>query len=335
MSDNFTAPVAAMLITVAFTSLIQIFSGKKTAAVFIVIFAALCGYFPIFFCAFPLVLYDALFEKKWQLTIPAVIALFHIEKLRYEQLAVIFIGICIALIIYMRVYSLETAVDNLRLLRDEITEKNMQLTTQNNRLAETHDNEIHIATLKERNRIAREIHDNVGHMLTRSLLQIGALQVINQDSSMKAPLSELKSTLDGAMTSIRTSVHDLHDNSIDLKKTISEIISAADKKFDVSLNYSASEHIDGDVKLCIAGVVKEGISNALKHSNGNKIRISIIEHPAFFQLFFEDNGSCSTISHSGIGLKNMESRVSGIGGRITFTASEKGFHIFITLPKER
>lgn len=46
------------------------------------------------------------------------------------------------------------------------------------------DYEIYLATLKERNRIAREIHDNVGHMLTRSILQLGALSVINKDETV-------------------------------------------------------------------------------------------------------------------------------------------------------
>lgn len=73
-----------------------------------------------------------------------------------------------AVIIYMRVSKLEDTVGNLTALRDQITEKNMQLAEQNLRLAEAQDNEIHLATLRERNRIAREIHDNVGHMLTRS-----------------------------------------------------------------------------------------------------------------------------------------------------------------------
>lgn len=335
MSDDLILPVAALLISAAATSLAQIFSGKKTAAAVIAGWAALCGCMPLLFCALPLMIYDALYEKKWWLAAPAAAALIHMEQLRHEQLAVVCIGICVGLIIHMRVSSLEKAVENLKMLRDEITEKNIQLTAQNIRLAETQDNEVRIATLKERNRIAREIHDNVGHMLTRSILQIGALQIINQDSRLCSPLGELKDTLDGAMTSIRTSVHNLHDNSIDLKKAITEMTDAIDEKFDVSLHYDAEEHIAGATKLCIAGVVKEGISNAVRHSNGNKISIILREHPAFYQLLIEDNGTDSVITHSGIGLKNMESRVASLGGRITFTASGKGFHIFITLPKER
>ena len=70
---------------------------------------------------------------------------------------------------------------------------------------EKQETEVHLATLKERNRIAREIHDNVGHMLSRSILQLGALKALNHDSSLSAPLSELHKTLNTAMDSIRTS----------------------------------------------------------------------------------------------------------------------------------
>ena len=79
------------------------------------------------------------------------------------------------------------------------------------------DYEIYLATLKERNRIAREIHDNVGHMLTRSILQLGALSVINKDETVGEAINDLSGTLNTAMTSIRSSVHDLHDDSIALK----------------------------------------------------------------------------------------------------------------------
>ena len=85
--------------------------------------------------------------------------------------------------------------------------------------------------------------------------------------------------------------------------------------------------------MCIIGVVKEGLSNAVKHSNGNRINIVIREHPAFFQLMLEDNGKCTEIKESGIGLKNMSDRAAALNGRITFTPSEEGFKIFMSLPK--
>ena len=81
-----------------------------------------------------------------------------------------------------------------------------------------------MATLKERNRIARDIHDNVGHLLSRSILQIGAAIIINKNEELNLNLNLIKDTLNEAMNSIRNSVHDLHDDSIDLQIEIQKLI---------------------------------------------------------------------------------------------------------------
>lgn len=334
MSESFAAPVAVFLVAIAASSTVQIFSDKRTAACIIVVWAALCGLMPLFFCTLPMMLYDALWEKKWWLVLPAAAAFIRADELMHSQLMITAAGITVTVIIYMRVSGLEETVRKLTVLRDEITEKNMQLSNQNLHLAEAQDNEIHLATLRERNRIAREIHDNVGHMLTRSLLQSGALLVLNKDEALSEPLSSLRATLDNAMTSIRESVHDLHDESIDLKRIIEESIRSVDGKFTVSFDCDVSENISGKIKLCIAGVVKEGLSNAAKHSDGNKIDIALREHPGFYQLSISDNGKPQEINENGIGLKNMQDRTESVGGRISFTASENGFRIFMSVPKK-
>ena len=333
MSDGFIFPVAALLLTVAASAAVQIFTGKTAAAVIIAVSAALCGFLPAMLCAIPLILYDALCERKWWLILPAATLTAGFVPLMETQLMIAAAGVLTALILYMRVNRLENSVRNLTALRDEMTENNLQLTAQNRQLAAAQDNEIRLATLKERNRIAREIHDNVGHMLTRSILQTGALQILNKDDALRPPLDELKETLDGAMTSIRESVHDLHDNSIDLKKTLTDLI--ATDRFQTELHYDAGEHIPGAVKLCTAGIVKEAVSNAVRHSDGDRLTVIFREHPAFYQLLIEDNGKNAEIRSGGIGLRNMEDRVAGIGGHITFTASGQGFRVFMTVPKEK
>ena len=334
MSESFAAPVAVFLVSIAASSTVQIFSGKRAAACIIVVWALMCGLMPLFFCTLPIMLYDALWEKKWWLVLPSAAAIIRPDALMYSQLMVAAAGVTAAVIIYMRVSGLEETVKKLTVLRDEVTEKNMRLSNQNLRLAEAQDNEVRLATLRERNRIAREIHDNVGHMLTRSLLQSGALLVLNKDEELKEPLSSLRSTLDNAMTSIRESVHDLHDDSIDLKMIIEEGIRSVDGKFTVSLDYDMGENIPGKIKLCFAGVVREGLSNAAKHSDGNRIDIALREHPGFYQLSISDNGSPQEINGNGIGLKNMQDRAESVGGRISFTPSEKGFRIFMSVPKK-
>jgi signal transduction histidine kinase len=279
-------------------------------------------------------LYDALYEKKWWTVLPASLVLVSSASLKPYQYMITAAGILIAVIIYRRISGFEQNLQKVTELRDKVKEQNVLLSERNKRLTEAQDNEIRMATLSERNRIAREIHDNVGHMLTRSLLQAGALMIVNKDENMKEPLSSLKDTLDSAMTSIRESVHGLHDESVDLKKILEDSLSSAQEKFRTDLDYDVNDDIPGKLKFCFAGIVKEAVSNALKHSDGNKLHVILREHPAFYQLLIEDNGRCGKIKESGIGLRNMEDRAASVSGNISFTPSDKGFRIFMSVPKE-
>ena len=331
MGKGYLSPVAAFLIALSVSSLAQVFYGTKFSSVILACGAACCAVLPEMVCMLPLLLYDALWEKKWWLMLGGVLCVISTPDIRIVFCSA---ALCVMTVIfYLRVSKLEETVGKLRTLRDEIAEKNVQLNMRNDAMTLAQDSEIHIATLKERNRIAREIHDNVGHLLTRSLLQAGALTIINKDETLKEPLASLKETLDTAMTGIRQSVHDLHDESIDLRRSIEESIAAVDGRFSVRLDYDMSENTDGKVKLCLLGVIKEGLSNAVKHSSGDSIFVSLQEHPAFYRLIIEDNGSCGQIKQTGIGLENMRERASSVGGNISFTPSENGFRIFLSIPK--
>ena len=335
MSDSFIEPVIVVITAVTASAAAQLLTGKAAASIIIVACSLACGVFPLFLCMISLMLYDALWEKKWWLVLPSALAIFSNKQLSVVQLIIILSGTLAACMIYSRVSNLETTVATLTDLRDQVTEKNMQLSQQNRKLAQAQDSQIHLAELKERSRIAREIHDNVGHLLTRSILQSGAIMVINKDEQLKEPLAELKGTLDSAMTSIRASVHDLHNESLDLKHIIEDSAGSVGERFTVDIDYDMSPDVPGNIKLCMAGVVKEGLSNAVKHSNGDRIRIVLREHPSFYQLHIEDNGCCTEIKETGIGLKNMEERAASAGGTISFTPSENGFRIFMSIPKDR
>lgn len=334
MSNSFIAPVAALLFCSVASSAVQIFTGKKIAAVIIFVCCAMCAIVPIIFCAAALMIYDAFWEKKYLSLIPLPAVLFRLDGLTAAQLAISAAAMIVSVIFYLRVSKLQQTVDALMLIRDELAEKNIILAQQNVRILQAQDNEVYLAALGERNRIAREIHDNVGHMLTRSILQSGVLMVLNKDENLSEPLSSLKDTLDSAMTGIRNSVHNIHDDSIDLEKVMRESIASVDKRFAVTFDYDAGKSICGKTKLAIAGIVKEALSNAVKHSNGDRVTVIFREHPGFYQLMIEDNGVCKTVLGSGIGLKNMEERANGIGARISFKPSEKGFRIFMSVPKQ-
>ena len=220
--------------------------------------------------------------------------------------------------------------------RDNSVENELVLKEKNRQLLENQDDQIYIATLKERNRIAREIHDNVGHMLSRSILQVGAMLAICKDETLKPHLSTLKETLDTAMNSIRNSVHDLHDESVDLKHALENLIESF-TFCPVALECEISKHIPKEVKYCFLAIAKEALNNTMKHSNATKITITVKEHPAFYQLLVEDNGTKKetgsiAVDTSGIGLSNMKERVDALHGIIHINA-EDGFRIFVSVQK--
>lgn len=223
-------------------------------------------------------------------------------------------------------------------MRDASMEHDMLMEQMNHQLIEKQNAQIYNATLKERNRIAREIHDNVGHMITRSILQVGAIGVINTDEKLKAPISDLKSTLDTAMDSMGKSVHDLYDESVDLRQALAKL-KPTDSAFAFSLEYDCEDDVPRDVKYAFIAIAKEAVNNAVKHSNGDEIRIIVREHPAFYQLEIMDNGTSaderrlSGETGDGIGIKNIKERVAAIGGIMRIKADD-GFRIFVTLMKK-
>ena len=202
--------------------------------------------------------------------------------------------------------------------QDGARELSLHLERQNRELLDKQDYEVRLATLNERNRIAREIHDNVGHLLSRSLLQVGALQVVNRDETVRQGLDTVRDTLSGAMDSIRRSVHDLHDESVDLH---------------MQLDYDSGE-MDRGLKLAFLAIVREALSNVMRHSDATMASVTVREHPALYQLIIRDNGTRRPESDGrGIGLSNMADRVEAYRGTFRIDR-DAGFKLFISIPKE-
>ena len=222
-------------------------------------------------------------------------------------------------------------------------QKSMQLKKE---ISQNLDMQVRNATLAERNRIAREIHDNVGHQLTRAVVQLQAISVINQDEKTKPYLESVSSTVNEAMTNIRRSVHELHDDSIDLSIGIHEIASVIKDRFDVTVSTSIESPIPNNVKTAILGIVKEGVTNIAKHSNGKKVRLEVVENVTFWRVLVSDDGKSDLVDYSrpsdfaalegehGIGLYNINSRAVSVGGRTSIQGGKNGFHITVTIPRK-
>lgn len=328
-------PVLALLLAIGLVCTLHYFSKASTLLYSIVVFSICCLFCPPFFCAMPLLCYHALWSGKWWLILPSAGALFQLHMFTPIQLLLIASGFCTAGLLYHRTTALEQVTDLLHETRDHATEQQLLLKAKNQALIAAQNYEINLAMLKERNRIAREIHDNVGHLLTRSILQVGALQILTSEPTQSDQLEQLIQTLNQAMTSIRSSVHDLHDQSVSLEPAIRECLRTLSPSFQVQLEYDLSDaELTSPIKHCLLGIVKESSSNIAKHSNGNAVRVVLREHPAFYQLIVTDNGTgAKLIRETGIGMATMKERAESVGGLIRFTASATGFRVFLSIPK--
>lgn len=265
----------------------------------------------------------------------------YVEYYGVEKTFLIAVGMTAAILLQNRTERLKELEWKYKKSRDDSKELTMMLEKKNRDLLEKQDTEVYMATLKERNRIAREIHDNVGHMLSRSILVVGALKAMNQDEQLKKMMEQLDQTLNEAMTSVRKSVHDLHDESVNLK----EVMESLAEEFTfcpVHLTYDMGYDIPKEIKYSFIAITKEALNNVMRHSNADEVRIVVREHPWLYQLIVEDNGTKEqmtsdetdeNIENRGIGIKNMKERIRMLHGTMQ-VQKKNGFRIFITVPKQ-
>ena len=294
-------------------------------------YAALCMFFPEFISFLPLIAYDCADLGAWYFRYSWVTALlisFAADPVTAAAAALLSGA---AFLLRYRTGRQQKTNEDYFALMDSAKERAEDLEQRYSDLMERQDYEVRLATLGERNRIAREIHDNVGHLLTRSLLQLGALTVSRaDDGGLNEELGDIKATLSDAMDSVRSSVHGLHDESVDLKSRL-EAVADGFHFCPVELRYDAGD-LPAEIKYCFTAVTREALSNTAKHSDATRVFITVTEHPAFCQLIISDNGSDRAAKRAyGLGLQNMADRVDALGG--VFSAEQRGgFRIFITAP---
>lgn len=349
--------VAAFCLSVIATSAAEVARGERArraseAASYVYIIAAV--FVPSFVPFAPLAFYDiarrVCRERAWvALGIGAVFALALTADLRAgaltaRTLLLAAILAVAATLLSLRTAQLEREQERMRRIRDGLQERTLALEARNRDLADRQDYEVELATLAERARIAREIHDNVGHQLTRASLQTEALRIVHaNEPGVAADFTDVKSTIDEALQLVRASVHALNDNAADLSVQLERIVEDAcsDGGPQIELEVLA-EHAPANVVNCFAAVLREALSNTMRHAHAQNVTVRCMEHPSFYQLIVTDDGEGGIQAGgrgvaAGMGLGSMRERVEVLGG--TFTAGPRagapGWRVFATVPKQQ
>jgi len=326
--------ILPIIIVIAVCCFLEYFENENLSFYVFIIYILICLVYPQFTYFLPAVFYDLLFTKNKNFILLCVIPLIaNINYISANNMIVLIVVSFIEILLKHKAIQLNLTQSSYINQRDNLTEKSIVLENKIRELTEKQDDEINIATLNERNRIAREIHDNVGHLLSSSILQIGAIIATTKDENTKHNLGLVKNTLNDGMDSIRNSVHDLRDNSIDLYMQLKNLIDNFTFCKAV-LNYESNTNFNIKTKYAIISIVKEALSNIIKHSNATEVIISVYEHPKIVQLIILDNGKCNKeIGSTGMGIEGIRQRVNNLKGILNIDNS-KGFRIFISFNKE-
>lgn len=222
--------------------------------------------------------------------------------------------------------------NQLNVTNDELNEANMQLekyAKESEKLAET----------KERNRLAREIHDTLGHALAGITTGIEACIAL-MDVAPEATKEQLKVIADVArqgMTDVRRSVKALRPEVLekfDLEEALANVVAEMCVATNARIQYNCTANLNcfnEDEEEVIYRIVQESITNAIRHGKAKRIWINISREYNLLRIFIRDNGiGCENIQ-KGFGLHHMEERLAMLQGNLEFS-SINGFIIKAQIP---
>ena len=198
------------------------------------------------------------------------------------------------------------------------------------------------ATLEERNRIAREIHDSVGHYLTAQSIQLENTAVFLEKDRIKAAdhLEKARQLGKDALINIRASVATLRQNKTSersLETSMEELI----REFQANTNKAIVSEINlvsplpNEVNIALYRIAQEALTNVTKHSQADKIELDLKQTPEKVVLSITDNGRGFNRNNNttGFGLQGMEERTAALNGKFNLSSNpNQGCQLNIEIP---
>jgi signal transduction histidine kinase len=198
-----------------------------------------------------------------------------------------------------------------------------------------------LAITKERNRLAREIHDGLGHYLTTVHIQIQAARAVMKGNPHKAQeaLGTAQNLTQEALIEVRRSVAALRDmpgDSFSLHEEIEKMLKGAEGAgITTELKVLGTPRaLLPQALLTLYRTVQEGINNTCKHAQATRLSVVIdYTHSDQVELILQDDGVGAEHLGGGFGLMGMRERVQMLSGQMSvITKPQDGFRLDISLP---
>lgn len=188
----------------------------------------------------------------------------------------------------------------------------------------------------ERKRIAQDLHDRLGSMLSTVKLQFGHFSPkANEDKERYSKVSHL---LDDAVEEIRQVSHNLVSgvlSTFGLVPALKDLIQALKESSALAIElqvHGMNERMDSELEINLYRILQELFNNTIRHAKAGRVDIELSRHPNELTLIYSDNGTgfdTQNLKQSGMGLKNLYSRVDKLGGSLHIDSGKGNGSTFV------
>jgi signal transduction histidine kinase len=184
----------------------------------------------------------------------------------------------------------------------------------------------------ERIRIARELHDLLGHHMTALILNL-EVAAYRSEGEAKEKVEQSQSLAKLLLSDLRTAVSELReDDSINLEQAVDKLIAdIPGLRFEVDFS-AAPEIKDVNQAETLLRCIQESVTNVMRHSSADHCQIRLVGTAEACTLTVSDNGAAGDGIEPGNGLKGMDERVNAGGGSLSWQQTPEGFSLQVQLP---
>jgi signal transduction histidine kinase/Tfp pilus assembly protein PilF len=210
---------------------------------------------------------------------------------------------------------------------------------------ETRTKSILDAEEKERRRIAQDLHDGVGQLLSAAKLNLSNLESkLNHPSEeQRQAMQNALALVDDSVKEVRTVSHNMMPNTLiklglgsAVREFITKLGNAPNLKVDLEI-IGLDSRLDNQTETVLYRVIQEIINNIIKHSKASHISMQLIRHETELSVMIEDNGigfeTGKMETFEGIGLKGIITRIEFLNGTVHFDSTiGRGTTVVIDVP---
>jgi PAS domain S-box-containing protein len=197
---------------------------------------------------------------------------------------------------------------------------------------------------EERRRIARELHDEAGQLLTALLVGLRTLEDARKLTDVKAQGQRLRQITAQAIDEVGRLARGLHPTVLDdhglgvaLTRYVTEYTKSHNIAVDLTLNELDSSDLPPAVQIALYRILQEALNNVARHSGAKTVNITFARMATVLEVAIIDDGcgfdtKAVAVSSHRLGIQSMRERAAMLGGTLSFTSQRKGTKILVQVP---